>query len=94
MSELLDVIRAHIPRNRYDDEGAPVGTYCTCGEWTGDYFADGEAGPFDEHLAAMVGAWIDQKGPKAARSGAVSDPGAGDGRGQVEDNEQRREDQP
>ena len=58
---LVGVIRAHIPRDRCDDEGQFVGTYCTCGDWEGDYFADGEAGPFDDHLAAAVLAWVDAR---------------------------------
>lgn len=53
-SELAGVLRAHLPRDRYDDEGHSAGTYCTCGGWEGDYFADGQAGPFDDHLAAAV----------------------------------------
>lgn len=53
-SAILATIRAHIPRNRYDGEGEEIGTHCTCGRWEGDYFADGEAGPFDDHLADEV----------------------------------------
>ena len=55
---LEEVLRSHLPRDRYDDEGASVGTYCICGGWEGDYFADGEAGPFDDHVAAAVRAWL------------------------------------
>lgn len=75
--DTLATIRAHLPRDRYDDDGAPVGTYCSCGGWEGDYFADGEAGPFDEHLAAMVGAWLGtdagQRAAETARNGPRSD---------------------
>jgi hypothetical protein len=52
--DLLTEIRRHIPRDRYDDDGHHVATYCTCGGWEGDYFTDGTAGPFDEHLAAAL----------------------------------------
>ena len=43
---------------RYDDEGDHAYTVCSCGGWTGDYFAEGEAGPFDDHLADVVLAWL------------------------------------
>lgn len=66
MSALVEVLRAHVPRDRYDDEGASVGTYCSCGGWEGDYFADGEAGPFDEHLAGVVLAWVAGRAGDAA----------------------------
>lgn len=58
--EIAALIRAHIPRDRYDDDGESIGTYCTCGEWEGDYFADGEAGPFDVHLAEVLLALFEQ----------------------------------
>lgn len=61
IAEIRGVLRRHLPRDRYDDDSERVGTYCTCGGWEGDYFADGEAGPFDDHLAAMINAeliWI------------------------------------
>ena len=51
--QLAAVLRTHLPRDRYDDDD-PIGTECTCGGWEGDYFADGEAGPFDLHLAAAL----------------------------------------
>jgi hypothetical protein len=54
-----EILAAHLPRDRYDEQGEAGGTYCTCGDWTGDYFADGEAGPFDAHLAAVLNAAVD-----------------------------------
>jgi hypothetical protein len=54
-----EILAAHLPRDRYDEQGESGGTYCTCGDWTGDYFADGEAGPFDAHLAAVLNAAVD-----------------------------------
>lgn len=65
VAEVLAVIRAHIPRDRYDD-GESVGTYCGCGEWEGDYFADGEAGPFDDHLAEALAPLIAERERAAA----------------------------
>jgi hypothetical protein len=56
--ELVRVLRLHLPRDRYRDDGESVGTYCTCGRWEGDYFADGEAGPFDDHLADEILEWL------------------------------------
>lgn len=53
-AQIVAVLREHLPRDRYDDHGNSIGTYCTCGTWEGDYFADGEAGPFDEHLAGAL----------------------------------------
>jgi hypothetical protein len=52
------VLAAHLPRDRYDAVGVHAGTYCTCGGWEGGYFADGEAGPFDGHLAAAIREWL------------------------------------
>lgn len=69
MGGLREVLAKHLPRDRYDDDGQAVGTYCICGEWEGDYFADGEAGPFDDHLAAVVLAWVDAR-LGGARKGA------------------------
>lgn len=63
-SAILATIRAHIPRNRYDGEGEEIGTHCTCGRWEGDYFADGEAGPFDDHLADEVLSTLGGGGPE------------------------------
>ena len=63
-SAILATIRAHIPRNRYDGEGEEIGTHCTCGRWEGDYFADGEAGPFDDHLADEVLSTLGDGGPE------------------------------
>lgn len=58
-TDFAAVLRAHLPRDRYRDDGEAIGTYCTCGGWTGDYFADGEAGPFDDHLAAALRAAVE-----------------------------------
>jgi hypothetical protein len=69
VERVVAVLSAHLPRDRYDDDGASVGTYCTCGGWEGDYFADGEAGPFDTHLATHVVPLIEQ----ARREGAVEE---------------------
>ena len=55
---LVGVLGAHLPRDRYDDAGGHAYTVCSCGGWTGDYFAEGEAGPFDDHLADAVLAWL------------------------------------
>lgn len=51
---LAAVLREHLPKDRYDDDDLPAGTFCTGCDWQGDYFADGEAGPFDDHLAAAI----------------------------------------
>lgn len=69
---LVDVLRAHLAKDRYDDEGGSVGTYCTCGGWTGDYFADGEAGPFDDHLAQVVADWLRERAADEAVQSEVS----------------------
>lgn len=51
---LAGVLRQHLPKDRYGDDGESVGTYCTGCDWAGDYFAEGDAGSFDDHLAAAV----------------------------------------
>jgi hypothetical protein len=56
--ELVSILRLHLPRDRYRDDGESIGTFCTCRGWEGDYFADGEAGPFDEHLADVILEWL------------------------------------
>lgn len=57
--DMLAIVRQHIPKDRYRDDGESIGTACTCGEWEGNYFADGEQGPFDHHLAAMIDEALD-----------------------------------
>jgi hypothetical protein len=75
-----EILAAHLPRDRYDEQGESGGTYCTCGDWTGDYFADGEAGPFDAHLAAVlnaaVDAWLADEKTRDAVAEAVAVSGA------------------
>lgn len=40
--ELAAALRKHLPKDRYDGDEVHVGTYCSCGGWEGDYFADGD----------------------------------------------------
>lgn len=54
VERLAVTLKAHLPKDRYDDDGHPVGTYCIGCDWTGNYFADGEAGPFDDHVARAL----------------------------------------
>ena len=70
MGALAEVLRAHLPKDRDDDDGASLGT-CTCGGWAGGYFADGEAGPFDDHLEAAILAHLAER----LRSPEVEDDG-------------------
>lgn len=54
LAQIAAVLTEHLPRDRYRDDGEAIGTYCTCGNWQGNYFADGESGPFDLHLATVL----------------------------------------
>lgn len=70
---LATALGLHLPKDRYDEDGNSVGTYCTCGDWEGGYFADGEAGPFDEHLAQAVIRWLETvAGDAAVREAALA----------------------
>lgn len=73
--EFERVLGEHLPRDRYRDDGEAIGTYCTCDGWTGDYFADGEAGPFDAHLAAALNAevarWLADEGTRERVAKAI-----------------------
>ena len=70
---LVTILAAHLPRDRWDPYGIPTGTYCTCGDWEGDYFADGEAGPFDAHLAAAIrdAGWVHRDEVAGAREAVI-----------------------
>src|SRR5690348_14718279 len=78
LAKVAEALRRHLPKDRYNDDGDTIGTYCTGCEWEGDYFADGDAGPFDDHLAAALAPLLDEfqaEDEARAWEGAADEPG-------------------